>query len=418
MKYPCSELYPNYILTYMFKRHALFIILALANFYSVWANLTPQYKGFLDFCLNEGGYAYKNEPEQIWRNPAGMRLDPGYKILLSFNRLNEGFYPSFLYAQSPFPALTYALGYYEDKADSLSHRAILGGFSNKLLPGLFLGSTVVTQMLKNEMGLEMHLGLQWEPLSWLRSAASIENLTESPVGDIEADLYMNRKYNLSLSLGANQYINTSMDINFVDDFQNSKVYILGFKFKAGKSDFLNIYSAVKVHQDSLDKANFGFGLSFTSSWKQIHTQVRYGIKGIALSGFESPLYQVFSLTGSLRKLYDIEGPLISVKASNGYLQHTGKLSPSSVNFEINAKDEGSGVESWQLVFCKVNKLTEPTEIIRSYTGRGLPPQFIRWDGRSGAGELLAEGLYAYRFLSQDKKGNQTFTRWQLVEIRP
>jgi hypothetical protein len=61
------------------------------------------------------------------------------------------------------------------------------------------------------------------------------------------------------------------------------------------------------------------------------------------------------------------------------------------------------VSSWELVITDANG-----EIVRRYTGRGLPPSSISWDGRTDEQEMCNMGeVYNYVFTAFDAIGNST-----------
>lgn len=382
------------------------------------AHFVASPKGFWAQAFSDGGYAVSGDPEVLWRNPAGLISPTGMSSAVGFNNLTSGFYPYAVFLHAPQEKITYALGFSWDAADTLSHRQITGGFSTELFPHILLGSTVVTQAVDGEVGLDLHVGFLWQTFSWLHTAGAVEYVTESPVGDIDNDMMGSRVWHGAVQIKPVPYISANYDYNLPANTTISASHGLGLELALSRNQLVSIYPSIRVPQDSMEKAILGIGMMMKGKWDGRSLGFRYGLTGIAMGDFEQDVVHSLSFFGSLGYQVDKKKPYVWVMTRTGMMQHTAQLSQPFLDFELEARDDVSGIASWRLVICGTSTNTEPTEIIRTYTGRGLPPRTIRFDGRSSSGDLLPPGVYTYRLIATDKASNEADTRWQLVEIRP
>lgn len=83
---------------------------------------------------------------------------------------------------------------------------------------------------------------------------------------------------------------------------------------------------------------------------------------------------------------------------------------SVTKFHLEAKTKAEAV-NWSLgIVDKSNR------IVRRFSGKGLPPAHVMWDGKDETGLPLADGVYKYQLVVIDTEGRETVGRERSVEI--
>jgi hypothetical protein len=144
---------------------------------------------------------------------------------------------------------------------------------------------------------------------------------------------------------------------------------------------------------------------------------RYSLAGIPVSNYSDEILQSFSVYLNLGVFEDKTPPLVSAKEDKGVLIPSEGGDHQYVYFRLLARDEDSDLESWQFVICESDAIRKPGKPVKAFTGKGLPPKIIKWDGRDSYMALLAPGFYYYRLIAKDKASNIASTKWQLIEIK-
>src|SRR4029078_4200625 len=75
---------------------------------------------------------------------------------------------------------------------------------------------------------------------------------------------------------------------------------------------------------------------------------------------------------------------------------TGERSTTQVSLNARTKSEA---DHWSLEFQD-----KAHRVVRKFGGPGLPPSPRRWDGKDETGLPVADGVYAYQLVVQDKDG--------------
>jgi hypothetical protein len=104
-----------------------------------------------------------------------------------------------------------------------------------------------------------------------------------------------------------------------------------------------------------------------------------------------------------RTLPDLVTPLLATSTAGGspYLARPW-LQQFGTGAVVRFRPETRDVESWRLIVVDSKGQT-----VRSFEGRGRPPQEIAWDGRSADGSTAVPGLtYSYAFEASDRAGNR------------
>lgn len=91
--------------------------------------------------------------------------------------------------------------------------------------------------------------------------------------------------------------------------------------------------------------------------------------------------------------------------------------PRGLDFLMRVTENSGKLEEWSLVIYTAPAHMKPEQLVRRYSGRGMPPATIYWSADDVAGYPCNPGLYAYRLIVSDMAGNRAWTEWQHVEIR-
>jgi len=83
---------------------------------------------------------------------------------------------------------------------------------------------------------------------------------------------------------------------------------------------------------------------------------------------------------------------------------------SVTKFQLAAKTK-SDAQSWSL-----DIVDKSNQVVRRFSGKGLPPAHIMWDGKDEAGLPLADGVYTYQLVVIDEHGGRLEGHPRTVEI--
>lgn len=88
---------------------------------------------------------------------------------------------------------------------------------------------------------------------------------------------------------------------------------------------------------------------------------------------------------------------------------TGTLKAATFELKPEARTD---IQSWSL------EITDPQgKVVRRFTGRGVPPKQIQWDGRDDAGNVVTGGLFAsYHLRTVDKRGDKVTTSEPIFQV--
>jgi hypothetical protein len=143
-------------------------------------------------------------------------------------------------------------------------------------------------------------------------------------------------------------------------------------------------------------------------WIQRAVALRVGLQDERTSGGFSyrvaPQYQVdyavadhpLGLTHRVGIAYRFGGFFASSRAEPEMFSPTGEKPTTKISLNAHTK---VAAESWTLdVVAKSN------EVVRRFSGPGLPPPHIQWDGKDESGLPVADGTYSYRLVVRDTNG--------------
>jgi hypothetical protein len=155
-------------------------------------------------------------------------------------------------------------------------------------------------------------------------------------------------------------------------------------------------------------------------WIQSGMALRVGlIDDGATGGFSyrfAPQYQVdygvadhpLGLTHRVAIAYRFAGFFASSQAEPEAFSPTGDRATTQIRLVARTKADA---ERWTLDL--VNK---SGETVRTFSGPGVPPAHVEWDGKDATGLPLADGVYVYRLVVQDKQGRVLAGPVHKVEI--
>ncbi|MDD3643892.1 MAG: FlgD immunoglobulin-like domain containing protein [Candidatus Krumholzibacteria bacterium] len=83
---------------------------------------------------------------------------------------------------------------------------------------------------------------------------------------------------------------------------------------------------------------------------------------------------------------------------------------SVTRFDLEARTKADA-RSWSL-----EVVDKSDQVVRRFSGAGLPPAHVMWDGKNEMGMPLADGIYTYQLVVVDTEGRETAGRKRTVEI--
>lgn len=83
---------------------------------------------------------------------------------------------------------------------------------------------------------------------------------------------------------------------------------------------------------------------------------------------------------------------------------------SVTRFDLEARTKADAV-GWSL-----DIVDKSDQVVRRFSGTGLPPAHVMWDGKNATGMSLADGIYTYQLIVTDAEGRKTAGRKRTVEI--
>ena len=143
----------------------------------------------------------------------------------------------------------------------------------------------------------------------------------------------------------------------------------------------------------------------------------YSLGGLPINYSEGDIVQAVSLNFNVSLFKDTKPPYASVSDQYGFVTPSLDTVTREAFFKLEANDDHRPLSNWHFVICNVNEFGEAKNILRSFSGKGLPPKYIRWGGRDSFQNLVEKGYYGYRLIVQDTQGNLAKTAWQLIEVR-
>ncbi|MFH0919323.1 MAG: hypothetical protein V1913_03095 [Fibrobacterota bacterium] len=187
------------------------------------------------------------------------------------------------------------------------------------------------------------------------------------------------------------------------------------RFLRVRAGFLSSVTPASADPENSLLAGVSGGIPLRGSQLRAEYGIRYPFAGTGAS--VSPVHHaLLALTiGSER---DETPPVASVKVDNIAFSPNNDGRADSTTFFITAEDNvrGTGIKKWALsIYQKTheNRFT----VIKVFSGTGIPPRAVAWDGRDAGHTILPAGEYYYQFRVVDKAHNYTDTRPQPLIIK-
>jgi len=166
---------------------------------------------------------------------------------------------------------------------------------------------------------------------------------------------------------------------------------LAMKFHGGLEYWIQSGIALRVGFDQ-DRASGGFSYRFAPAYR-----LDYGVA-------DHPL----GLTHRVGLTYRFGGFFASSRAEPEVFSPTGEHATTKIS--LNARTKASA-DTWSLEL-----VGKTNTIVRSFSGPGLPPPHIQWDGKDETGLPVADGVYTYHLVVKDKEGRVLMGPTRKVEI--
>lgn len=373
--------------------------------------------GIQNLSFSGGGNVVESGVNSLFSNPAGLKIQTGQHLQLGVLNLSRGFSPVAAFGQRVSENITYTMGYFRDNSRGLDslHQGVIGGFA--LSPGSYfsLGATIFSHAINEDIGADMNVGVIYHPYQWIRTGVTVKNLNESLLGGTQSGYETKRKFSAAVGLWPGNTISGYYDIISTRLIPTRTSHITSLMMDIGHRNKVEITGSCKLDMMEAElSAGIGVQLGFRNELNLFG--LSYSIAGIPIQSYNKELVQAFSLDLYFAVFSDMKPPIISAKEDFGILRPSSPSDSQYAYFKLSAKDAESAVETWHFVICTTNQARESQEVIRSFSGKGLPPKVIKWDGRDSYKKLLEPGYYAYRLIVNDIEGNLTHTRWQIIEI--
>jgi hypothetical protein len=220
-----------------------------------------------------------------------------------------------------------------------------------------------------------------------------------------------------LKLFPEKSISVYLDYVFPNFSLDQSAYIISNRALFGGDRKLGITNSVRWDTREDAGISIGGGIVLNNRIKKSLVSLEYSVSGVPLNQFDSDILQAVSFNFYLSYFSDRFPPLISVREKMGYLSIASPKGPNNVFFRLYAEDRESNIKTWHLVICDIDNKGKVQNVIRSFSGKGLPPTVIKWGGRDSYKTLLSPGLYVYRFIAADVAGNVSKTKWQMIEVK-
>ncbi len=174
---------------------------------------------------------------------------------------------------------------------------------------------------------------------------------------------------------------------------------VAFALRAGYS-FNNLYQDL----GGVSGTSLGAGVKF-QDWELDYALVPFGDLGNT---------QRFSITFELEPVpaHLSTSPSMSVQVQAPQADFkTGAVKQATFDLKPTARTE---IKNWTL------EITDPKgNILRTYSGKGVPPRQIAWDGKDSTGNVVAGGVFAnYNLRTVDTRGQQVLATEPLFHFSP
>ncbi|MGL1935606.1 MAG: hypothetical protein OCD01_11315 [Fibrobacterales bacterium] len=403
----------------MFKSIAttVFVLSTLLSAHKTDNNLY----GFDAISLGGGGRALDLETSTNSGNPAPLstKHTDTFESGMSGFGVDPYYYLSWMRAVSENSAMN--LAYTIDPLLDFEVQTVSFAISLAPLKKISVGfSGMGRRSEQEEYSMDFSAGIQYRHNNFLKIAFDTRSIFETL--DSTAS---NPDISRSFGLGSAIHLGKTRTYALIDVETHSLTFkrpitTVGLGTIAGTNNNLKVQGGLALfNRNSHLNGSLAFGLKMQERFFNTLISAHYAIKDVAVQGhnFKSMSHTIgFGMV--LDPFIDTDLPIISAQLDRSILL----LSPTSpaargIHFQLKASDITSNLKEWYLVICTVTENFSAKEAVKSFSGRGIPPKTIQWEGRGDDNERLQKGYYTYRFIVTDTAENVNSTKWQLLEIQ-
>ncbi len=325
-----------------------------------------------------------------------LGLSASYDYVPSFNSTNN---PSAVPGSAS--DLAVVVGYGQSFGPNVSFGIGAKYISSNLLTYSATGEAVDGGLLISTDHKELSLGLSVQNLGQLSSFSQYS---------IQENLPMVYRAGLAYRFQPQNPTHFVLDMDVQKAIDSDPVYNAGGEIWVGDKTvsvaLRGGYSINDLNQDlgGLSGASMGVGVKF-QDWELDYALVPFGALGDT---------QRFSLTFELEPEEKAQ-PVPKQVAVQIQPQiadfKTGSLKQATFELKPMARTD---IKNWTL------EITDPKgNILRSYSGKGVPPREIAWDGKDANGNVVAGGIFAnYNLRTVDTRGQQVLASDPIFKVSP
>ncbi len=355
----------------------------------------------------------------LFSNPAGAHVYQGQEMAVGISDLNTGLFPFVSYGNKSSRLISYSLMYYGNQ--SINPDSTLQGIMANVsyYPNTFFkaGINVYSQSLNGKFASDMAAGLQYFPNKRWKMGIYAANLSESKFGSQKSAAYFPRL--LSAGFGYQPFAFSQIHLDVLspngDVEEWFPVASLGIIF--GRINQIRVQPALRGDFENHENLLASLRVELNSNVEKNRLGFAYAISGLGIYENSTNVKQSVAIKFQIGLNVDKENPICSAEEKKGSISLLAGSENKEAIFHLSAYDEQSPLKNWQFVICNQGKEGEPDKMIKSFSGRGLPPKFLMWDGRNSSKELVSPGYYYYRLVVQDAAGNAGHSAWQLLEVK-
>lgn len=191
-------------------------------------------------------------------------------------------------------------------------------------------------------------------------------------------------------------------------------------FRAGAAVFfLSGRALISGEVDHRADAGTGFRLG-TEFWVHSSLGLRFGYSEAAPAGGFSyritpgtrfdyaAVNELLGVTHRIGLSYRFGGFFASSQADPSVFSPIGERSVTKFHLAAKTKADADG---WTLKI-----VDKSNQVVRSFSGKGVPPAHVMWDGKDETGLPLPDGVYRYRLVVTDLEGRALDSHVHEVEI--
>ncbi|MFH1759539.1 MAG: hypothetical protein ABIA63_00425 [bacterium] len=276
--------------------------------------------------------------------------------------------------------------------------------------------------------MDVDLGARISPWPWLHGYGCFYNIFGlNFMEDAEDTLFNSRGIStgLGLTLSPKLFpfsvcINAGINSKQLHDFVNEhgiEIWTVPvFRFKSP----IHCLAGFVLEKDSTSYRkgfNIGMGKVFEYGARYYRLDYLVQMPGEKTGSKFSDITNQISVSMVWGGRSDIIKPFCSVEADKERFTPEGDNKEDNVLFKIQAGDNegGSGLKKWCLMICNKEK-DGGLKIRKSFSGTGMPPSVILWEGRDNKHVLLNDGAYYFRLTCVDHAHNYFNSPWQILFI--